>query len=126
MNEERSELISWDELSALSLEERKRELERRGYVDELKIQTEINEAWGRRFYERLISRLESSGVRVPEVTRKRLPLDVFETISKNSTSVSTREFDSTGRAYGLIVKTVHWPDVCADLALLAYQIEREG
>ena len=111
----------WD---SMTVEERKRGLEARGYVDRLVIQSEIDEAWGRRFYERLISGLESSGVRVPEVARKRLPLDVFETISKNSTSVTTREFDPATGAYGLIVKTINWPDVCADLALLAYKSKR--
>lgn len=111
----------WD---SMSVEERKMELEARGYVDRLVFQSEIDEAWGARFYERLISGLESAGVRVPEVARKRLPLDVFETISKNSSSITTREFDSTGRAYGVIVKTIHWPDVCADLALLAYESKR--
>ncbi|MCY3710514.1 MAG: hypothetical protein OXG26_16610 [Caldilineaceae bacterium] len=84
----------WD---GMTLEERKRELKARGYVEGLVIQTEIGEAWGRRFYERLISRLESTGVRVPEVALKRLPLDVFEAISKNSTSVTAREFDPTER-----------------------------
>ena len=111
----------WD---SMTVEERKRELEERGYVDRLVLQSEIDEAWGRRFYERLVSGLESAGIRVPEVARKRLPLDVFETISKNSTSVATREFSPTGRAYGVIVKTVNWPDVCADLALLAYESKR--
>jgi hypothetical protein len=113
----------WD---SMSVEERKSELEARGLVDRLVIQSEIDEARGRRFYERLVSRLESGGVRVPEVARKRLPLDVLETISKNSTRETTREFDPATGAHGVIVKTVHWPDVCADLALLAYKSKGEG
>ena len=108
----------WDRMT---VEERKKELEARGYVDRLVLQSEIDEAWGARFYERLIVGLESPGIRVPEIAKKRLPLDVFETISKNSTSVATREFSPTGRTYDVIVKTIHWPDVCADLALFAYK-----
>ena len=112
----------WD---SKTVEKRKRELETRGYVNRLVIQSEIDEAWGRRFYERLVSGLESPGIRVPKIARKRLQLDVFETISKISSSITKREFDSTGRAHGVIIKTVHWSDVCTDLALLAYESKGE-
>ena len=112
----------WD---SMTVEERKRELGARGYVDRLVIQSEIDEAWGRRFAERLLDGFMSPGISVPKVVQKSLPLDVFETISKNSSSITTREFDATGRAYGVIVKTVHWSDVCADLALLAYESKGE-
>lgn len=109
----------------MPLQEAKRKLESEGYVDRLELQSEVNEAWWDRFSERFTIRTqEPLGVDIPESVLELFPFHVFIAISENSTSVTTREFDSTGRAYGLIVKTVNWPDVCADLALLAYKSKR--
>lgn len=47
----------WD---GMTLEERKRELEKRGYVEGLIIQSEIGEAWWGRFSERLAIRSQES------------------------------------------------------------------
>lgn len=106
--------INQNDWDSMSVEERKRVLEARGYVDHLVIQSEVNKTWWDRFYESLVIRQESSGVDIPESVLELPPFHVFFTISKNSSSVTTREFSPTGRAYGVIVKTIHWPDVCAD------------
>ncbi len=109
----------WDKMTT---EERKRELEARGYVDKLVIQTEIGEDWWDRFRERLsIRSKESLGVDVPEFFLEQLPFYVFSAIQQNSTDKMTRDLDSTLRTNGAIVRTINWPDVCVDLALLAYK-----
>lgn len=118
--------ISQNDWDNMTLEERKRELEKRGYVEGLVIQSEVGEAWWGRFSERLtILSQESLWVNIPELTLETLPFYVFSAIQKNSTSEMKREIDATGRARNLIVETISWPDVCADLALFAYKIKGE-
>ena len=91
------------------------------WAKNLVFKTEVDEIWLDRFFNRFFEGLASSKTVSSHGVYTYLIENIFPTLDINTVSVTSRKFNSTGRAYHEIVFTLKFPEICADLALLAYK-----
>ena len=82
------------------------------------------DTWYDRFFKRFLDGIGSSEVISPETFDESYLVEIFSAISDNISHVFASDIGFTVRTDDLIIPIVNSPEMCADIALLAYEIRK--